>query len=80
MRRLLADLLVVLGDMLAVLAVTAGALTAVLVGGMAAHIVGGPTAAMVFINEGLVCVVLGLLGWLTFVGRHRYQPGRGGRR
>lgn len=78
--RWLVDLGVVLADLLTVVAVTATALTVVLVGGMAVHITAGPLAGALFVNEGLVLVVLGLLGWLIFFGRHRYEPSRGGRR
>lgn len=72
MRRFLVDLGRVLADLFWVFVATVIALTIVLVGGMAAHIAAGPTAGLLFVNEGLVLVAMGLLGWLALVGRHRY--------
>ncbi|MFJ8966091.1 hypothetical protein ACIRG5_42545 [Lentzea sp. NPDC102401] len=73
MRRFLIDLGTVARDLLRVMAITVLALTVVLVSGMAVHIGAGPEASLYVINEGLVAVALGLLGWLTIVGRHRYE-------
>lgn len=78
MRHLRADIGAVLRDLLPVLAATIGALAIVLVAGTVAHAKSTPLVGALVVNEGLVLLVLGLLGWLVLVGRHLYS--RGGRR
>lgn len=73
MRRFLADFGAVVRDMTWVFVVTVLALAVVLVGGLVAHVAAGPAASMLVVNEGLVLVVLALIGWLVLFGRHRYE-------
>lgn len=79
MRRFLVDLGTVALDLFRVLVVTVAALTAVLLAGMAVQATAGATAALYVINEGLAATFVGLILWLTFVGRRRYDRA-GGRR